>query len=96
MAFSLRKFTNLLNESKVPEIAKPEAPLNVVSFLRQLPVWRLGQARFCSHVSGGTPPRQAVQDLFARASVVLFVPLSTVARLKAPELRENDPATMWE
>ena len=35
MAFSLREFTNLLNEGKrVPEIGKPEAPLDVVSFLR--------------------------------------------------------------
>jgi hypothetical protein len=34
MALSLREFTNLLNEAKgLPEIAKPEAPLDVVSFL---------------------------------------------------------------
>src|SRR5579864_3465761 len=42
MAFSFREFTNLLNKGKrLPEIAKPEAPLDVVSFLRQLPVWGL-------------------------------------------------------
>jgi hypothetical protein len=42
MAFSFREFTNLLNKSKrLPEIAKPEAPLDAVSFLRQLPVWGL-------------------------------------------------------
>src|SRR6476620_8084147 len=40
MAFSFREFTNLLNKGKrLPEIAKPEAPLDAVSFLRQLPVW---------------------------------------------------------
>jgi hypothetical protein len=39
MAFSFRKFTNLLNKGKrLPEIAKLEAPLDVVRFLRQLPV----------------------------------------------------------
>jgi hypothetical protein len=42
MAFSFREFTNLLNKGKrLPEIAKPEAPLDAVSFLRQLPVWDL-------------------------------------------------------
>ena len=40
MAFSFREFPNLLNKSKrLPEIAKSEAPLDAVSFLRQLPVW---------------------------------------------------------
>ena len=35
MAFSFREFTNLLNKGKrLPEIAKPEAALDVVSFLR--------------------------------------------------------------
>src|SRR6202162_4567942 len=39
MAFSFREFTNLLDKGKrLPEIAKPEAPLDAVSFLRQLPV----------------------------------------------------------
>ena len=39
MAFGFREFTNLLNKDKrVAEIAKPEAPLDAVSFLRQLPV----------------------------------------------------------
>ena len=34
MAFSFREFTNLLNKCKcLPEIAKLEAPLDVVSFL---------------------------------------------------------------
>jgi hypothetical protein len=42
MAFSFREFTNLLNKGKcLPEIAKSEAPLDAVSFLRQLPVWGL-------------------------------------------------------
>jgi hypothetical protein len=40
MAFSFREFTNLLDEGKrLPEIAKPEAPLDAVCFLRKLPVW---------------------------------------------------------
>ena len=39
MAF-FREFTNLLNKGKrLAEIAKPEAPLDAVSSLRQLPVW---------------------------------------------------------
>jgi len=34
MAFSPHEFTNLLNEAKgLPEIAEPEAPLDLVSFL---------------------------------------------------------------
>ena len=42
MAFNFRKLTNLLNKGKcLPEIAKPEPPLDAVSFLRQLPVWGL-------------------------------------------------------
>jgi hypothetical protein len=42
MAFSFREFTNLLDKGKrLPEIAKPEAPLDAVSFLWQLPVWGL-------------------------------------------------------
>ena len=42
MAFGFREFTNLLNKGKrLAEIPKPEAPLDVVSFLRQLPVWDL-------------------------------------------------------
>src|SRR6266851_1449484 len=42
MAFSFREFTNLLDKGKrLPEIAKPEAPLDAVSFLWQLPVWSL-------------------------------------------------------
>src|ERR1700674_2231620 len=39
MAFGFREFTNLLNKGKrLAEIAKPKAPLDAVSFLRQLPV----------------------------------------------------------
>src|SRR3984893_9246699 len=42
MAFGFREFTNLLNKGKrVAEIAKPEAPLDAVSFGRKLPVWGL-------------------------------------------------------
>ena len=42
MAFSFREFTNLLNKGeRLPEISKPEAPLEAVSLVRQLPVWGL-------------------------------------------------------
>src|SRR6478735_1716708 len=42
MAFGFREFTNLLNKGKrLAEIAKPKAPLDAVSFRRQLPVWGL-------------------------------------------------------
>src|SRR5271169_4410279 len=42
MAFCFREFTNLLNKGKcLAEITKPEAPLDAVSFLQQLPVWGL-------------------------------------------------------
>jgi hypothetical protein len=40
MVFGLCEFANLPNKGKrLAEIAKPEAPLDAVSFLRQLPVW---------------------------------------------------------
>ena len=74
MAFGFREFTNLLNKGKrLAEIAKPKAPLDAVSFLRQLPVRRL----FVKELSllardGGIPPRQGVQVLLARASVMLL------------------------
>jgi hypothetical protein len=39
MTFGFREFANLLNKGKsLPEIAKPEAPLDAVRFLRQLPI----------------------------------------------------------
>ena len=39
MAFSFREFTNFLDKGKgLPEIVKPEAPLNVAGFFWQLPV----------------------------------------------------------
>ena len=42
MAFSFREFTNLLNKGKrLSKIAEAKAPLDAVSFLRQLPVWGL-------------------------------------------------------
>src|SRR5580704_4771929 len=42
MAFGLCEFTNLPNKGKrLAKIAKPEAPLDAVSFLRQSPVWGL-------------------------------------------------------
>src|ERR1700693_4289540 len=39
MAFSFREFTDLLNKGKrLPEVAKPEAPLDAVSSLCKLPL----------------------------------------------------------
>ena len=71
MAFGFREFTNLLNKGKrLAEIAKPEAPLDAVSFVRQLPVWGLCVkelsllARKCRY-----SPRQGVQVLLAHAGL---------------------------
>jgi hypothetical protein len=74
MAFSFREFPNLLNKSKrLPEIAKSEAPLDAVSFLRQLPVWGLCmKSSACSRVSGGMPPRQGVHVFSASISVMFL------------------------
>ena len=75
MAFGFREFTNLLNKGKrLPEIAKPEAPLDAASFLHQLPVCCARNSSACSLVSGGIPPRQGVHVLLARASVILLGP----------------------
>ena len=42
MSFSFREFTNLLNKGKrLSKIVKPEAPLDAVNFIHQLPVWGL-------------------------------------------------------
>src|SRR5262249_14320657 len=42
MAFSFCELTNFLDEGeRLPEIAKPKAPLNVASFFWQLPIWGL-------------------------------------------------------
>jgi hypothetical protein len=42
MAFGFREFANLLDKGqRLPEITKPEAPVDAVSFLRQSPVRRL-------------------------------------------------------
>src|ERR1700732_2359702 len=74
MAFSFRKFTNFLDKGKrLPEIAKPEAPLDAERFLRELPVWGLCmKSAACSRVRGGFPPRQGVQVLLTSASVILL------------------------
>src|SRR5262245_46827429 len=48
MAFSFRELTNLLNKGKrLPEVAKPEAPLDPASFLLQLPIWGLCVKELC-------------------------------------------------
>jgi hypothetical protein len=61
MAFGFRELANLLDKGqRLPEIAKLEAPLDAVSFF--------------SRVSGGIPPRQGVQVLLTRASVMLLAP----------------------
>jgi hypothetical protein len=53
MAFSFREFTNRLDKGKcLPEITKPEAPFDAVSFLQQLPVWGLSLS-----ISGGRDRR---------------------------------------
>ena len=72
MAFSFRKFTNLLNKDKrLPEIAKPEAPLDAVSFLRQLPVRGLCVKELSLLAREWRySPRQRVQVLLAKASVM--------------------------
>ena len=91
MAFSFREFTNLLNKGKcLPEIAKPEAPLDAVSFLQQLPVWGLSmkelsllaRERRNSPATGSTGFAQ--QEL--RSCCLLLV--STVARTKTGQLRK--------
>ena len=90
MAFSFREFTNLLNKGKcLPEIAKSEAPLDAVSFLRQLPVWDLcvKELSFLAR-ERRIPPRQGEQVLLARVSVMLLPLVSTVARTKAGKLRK--------
>jgi hypothetical protein len=47
MAFSFREFTNFLDKGKrLSEIAKPEAPLDAMSFLCKLPVRRLCTKEF--------------------------------------------------
>src|SRR4030088_861860 len=73
MAFGFREFTNLLNKGKrLAEIAKPEAPLDAVSFFRQFPVWGLCVKELSLLArEWGIPPRQGVQVLLARASVML-------------------------
>ena len=83
MALSFREFANLLNKAKcLPEIAKPEASLDAVSFLQQLPVWGLYVKKLSFlAVSGGIPPRQGVQVLPARASVMLLAPRVNRRRL---------------
>ena len=74
MALSFREFTNLLNKSKcLPEIAKPEAPLDAVSFLQQLPVWGLSMKELSLLTRAWrNSPRPGVQVLPARVSVMLL------------------------
>jgi hypothetical protein len=90
MAFSFREFTNLLNKGKrLPQIAKPEAPLDAVSFLRQLPVRGLCMKELsllsrewrCSPATGSTG--------VASKSRSCCLPLvSTVARTLGGKLRK--------
>ena len=89
MTFSLRKFTNLLNKGKrLSEIVKPEAPLDAVRFLRQLPVWCLCVKELSLFArewrySAAT----GVQFLLARASVMLLAPRVDLRPHKARKLR---------
>ena len=87
MAFGLCEFTNLPNEGKrLAEIAKPEAPLDAVSFLTSCQSGACASSA-CSRVSGGIPPRQGVQVLLARASVMLLAPVVNLRPHKARKLR---------
>src|SRR4029077_10646312 len=89
MAFGFRELANLLDKGqRLPEITKPEAPLDAVSFLRQSPVRRLWlKSSASSRVSGGIPPRQGVQVLLTRASVTLLAPRDNLRPHKARKLR---------
>jgi hypothetical protein len=77
MALSFREFTNLLNKGKyLPEISKPKAPLDAVSLLQQLPIWGLSMKELSLLARERRySPRQGVQVLLARASVMLLAPL---------------------
>jgi hypothetical protein len=74
IAFGFREFTNLLNKGKrLAEIAKLEARLDAVSFLRQLPVWGLCVKELSLLAREWRySPRQGAQVLLARASVMLL------------------------
>ena len=91
MAFSFREFTNLLNKGKrLPEIAKPEAPLDAVSFLRQLPVWG-GCMKELSLLAREVEvfPRDRECRFCKQELRSCYLPLvSTVARTKAGKLRK--------
>src|SRR4051794_34315584 len=90
VAFGFGEFPNLLNKGKrLAEIAKPEARLDAVSFLRQLPVWGLcvkelgllARERRYSRATGSTG--------FASKSFGHCFPLgSTFARTKPGKLRK--------
>ena len=90
MAFSFREFTNLLDKGKrLPEIAKPEAPLDAVGFLRQLPVWGLCVKELSLLAREWRySPRQGVQVLLTSASVI-FSYLSCQP-LAAPRLANRE------
>jgi hypothetical protein len=89
MVFGLCEFANLPNKGKrLAEIAKPEAPLDAVSFLRQLPVWGLCVKELSLLArEWGYSPRQGVQVLLARASVMLLAPRVNLRPQKARKLR---------
>jgi hypothetical protein len=99
MAFSFRELTNLLNKGqRLPEIAKPEAPLDAVDFLWQLPVWGL-----CMKDLGllacewRYSPAAGSADLLARASVMVIVLRDNRSRALRPancevELHLREPS----
>ena len=88
MAFSFREFTNLLNKGKrLPEIAKPEAPLDAVSFLRQLPVGGLYVKELSLLAREWRYSPATGSTGFASKLRSCYLPLvSTVARTKAGKL----------
>ena len=92
MSFSFREFTNLLNKGKrLSKIVKPEAPLDAVSFIHQLPVWGLCMkdlsllAREWRYSPRDREYRFCLKEL--RSCCLPLV--STVARTKAGKLRKG-------
>ena len=84
MAFSFSEFTNLLNKrsaSRKLRNRKLRSMRRASSDSCQSGACAR-KSSACSRVSGGIPPRQGVQALLARVSVVLLVLMSSVARTK--------------
>jgi hypothetical protein len=71
---------------QLPEIAKPEAPLDAASFLRQLPVWGLcmKERRLLARKWRDPPATGSTGFAYKRFGHIFFLPLvSTVGCTKA-------------